>query len=408
MSSLSIAPYFPFRRVRLLSQFVIPEAGTVRIEVEPDRRFHPICHLCGHAGLRVHDWQRRSLRDLNLGSTKVWIDCSYRKVLCGHCCRTQIEDLELFSPYQRVTKRLARYIHDLCKVMTVKEVADHVALDWKTVKNIDKAFLEEQYRETDYENLRILAIDEISVRKRYRYMTVVLDYLTGRVVWMGKDRKTDTLRKFFKGMTECQKQRLEAIAVDMWDAYIRAIREAVPHVKIVFDLFHVVSVFSKLIDKVRKQEYRKAKKEDQSVFKGSRYLLLRNRSNIRKKKHREQLKRLLALNETISSLMILKDKLKQIWRYRRRGWAEKALREWCQIARAVGNLAVTKFANMLERYQYGILNHCDYPIHTGMLEGTNNKIKVIKRKAYGFHDDRYFQLKVLQAFDPKLDPLDGR
>jgi transposase len=338
------------------------------------------------------------VRDLNLASTRVWLFCQYRKIFCLHCQRIVTEDLGLFHPYFRVTLRLAQYLHELCKVMTVKEAAQHVGIDWKTVKNIDKLFLEQEYGQPNYDGLRILAIDEISIRKGHRYLTIVLDYLTGRVVWIGKQRKARTLSRFFNQLTSAQRKALEAIAMDMWDPYIKAVQKKVPHVKIVFDLFHVVAQFSRVIDQVRNSEYRKASQENKEVFKGAKYLLLKNRSNVRRKKERQQLKELLKLNEVINTVMILKDQLKHIWSYRSRTWANKALDEWCSLTRTLGQRAVTKFAKMLDHYRYGILNHCDHPIHTGILEGVNNKIKVIKRKAYGFHDLHYFSLKIIQAF----------
>ena len=171
-----------------------------------------------------------------------------------------------------------------------------------------------------------------------------------------------------------------------------------PHAKIVFDLFHVVASFNRVIDKVRNSEYRKASKEDKAVFKGSKYLLLKNRKNLKSQQQRQHLKELLALNETINTVMILKESLKHIWKYRSRFWAAKALDDWCSLARSLNQRSVTTFANTLERYRYGILNHCDHPIHTGKLEGVNNKIKVLKRKGYGYRDLRYFTLKIYQAF----------
>ena len=159
-----------------------------------------------------------------------------------------------------------------------------------------------------------------------------------------------------------------------------------------------MAAFGRVIDKVRNSEYQKAAEQDKDVFKGAKYLLLKNRKNVRRQSQRQQLKRLLELNEVISTVMILKDKLKHIWSYRSRTWAAKALNNWCALARSINHPSVTSFAKMLDRYRYGILNHCQYPIHTGKIEGVNNKIKVIKRKAYGFHDVRYFTLKIYQAF----------
>jgi len=399
MSAMSIAPYFSFRRIKIINQTVTPEATGAHIRVQPDKRFHPICHGCGKKASGVHSWTQRKVRDLNLATARLWITCQYRKVFCPRCQGIHIEDLGLFHPYLRVTNRLALYIYHLCRVMTVTEVARHLDLDWKTVKAIDKYYLERDYGQPDYQGLRILAVDEISIRKGHRYLTVVLDYLTGRVVFVGKSRKAKTLKRFFNQLTAKQRKAIEAVAMDMWDPFIKAVKKKLPQARIVFDMFHVVANFGRVIDKVRNTEYRKASKQDKAVFRGSKYLLLKNRKNVKLKSHRQQLKELLALNEVINTVMILKDKLKHIWTYRSRTWAEKAIDQWCELAISLKHTSVTAFVRMLRRYQYGIINHCDYPIHTGKLEGVNNKIKVIKRKAYGFHDLRYFTLKIYQAFD---------
>ena len=145
MSGISIAPYFPFRRIKIVNQNVLADASEARIQVKPDNRFEPICHFCGQKASGVHSWSQRTVRDLNLACAKVWITCQYRKLFCPHCQHISIEDLDLFDPYLRVTTRLALYIYQLCQFMTVTEVARHLSLDWKTVKNIDKFYLEGQY-----------------------------------------------------------------------------------------------------------------------------------------------------------------------------------------------------------------------------------------------------------------------
>jgi transposase len=398
MSVLSIAPYFPFRRIKIIRQTVTPEATKAHILAEPDKRFHPICQKCGQLASGVHSWTQRKIRDLSLATAHTWVTCRYRKLFCARCRGIHIEDLELFHPYLRVTNRLAQYVYQLCELMTVSEVAQHLDLDWKTVKNIDKYYLERDYGTPNLKGLRILAVDEISIRKGHSYLTVVLDFLTGRVVYIGKKRKAKTLKRFFNKLSTGQRKKIEAVAMDMWDPFIKAVIDKLPHAKIVFDLFHVVANFNRVIDKVRNSEYRKASKDDKAVFKGSKYLLLKNRKNIRCQSHRQHLEELLKLNQVINTVMILKDKLKHIWTYRSRTWAAKALDQWCDLARSLKNRSVNTFVRMLERYRYGIINHCDYPIHTGKLEGVNNKIKVIKRKAYGFHDLHYFTLKIYQAF----------
>ena len=225
MSVLSILPYFPFRRLKIINQVVNITISKAVIDAVPDRRFQPVCHLCGQKVSSVHSWTQRSVRDLNLASTQVWIRCEYRKLICAYCRRISIEELEVFHPYLRVTRRLATYIHNLCKVMTVTDVAQHLQLDWKTVKEIDKQFLEAQYGQPNYDGLRILAVDEISLKKGHKYLTIVLDYETGRVIHVGKDRKAKTLTRFFNRLSSKQRKSIEAVVMDMWDPYIKAVKK---------------------------------------------------------------------------------------------------------------------------------------------------------------------------------------
>ena len=206
-------------------QHVSEVAVKARIQIQPDKRFQPICHCCGHRACGVHSWTERRVRDLNLAATAVWIRCRYRKLFCAHCQRISVEDLELFHPYLRVTSRLALYIYQLCRLMTVTDVARHLGLNWKTVKDIDKYYLEREYGQPDLDGLRILAVDEISVRKGHRYLTVVLDYLSGRVVFVGKHRRAKTLERFFNQLNATQLESIEAVAMDMWDPFIRAVKK---------------------------------------------------------------------------------------------------------------------------------------------------------------------------------------
>lgn len=225
MSEPTIAPYFPFRRIKIIDQVVTADAGKAQLLMRPDKRFYPICHRCGQRATAVHSWTERKVRDMNLAATAVWINCRYRKVFCAHCHSVCVEDLELFHPYLRVTSRLARFIYQLCRLMTVTDVARHLDLDWKTVKDIDKYYLERDYGQPDLNGLKVLAVDEISIRKGHRYLTVVLDYLSGRVVFVGKDRKAKTLERFFDQLSAEQRSSIEAVVMDMWDPFIRAVKK---------------------------------------------------------------------------------------------------------------------------------------------------------------------------------------
>jgi transposase len=386
-------------RVKITEQSVHGEkADSAMIRMVPDLRYRPLCHRCQSRAVTVHsNGHSRYIRDLDIAATQVWLQVEYRKVWCDNCDGVRVEHLSFADASKRVTNRLARYIYELCKKLTVHDVAEHLDLDPKTVKAIDKSFLETDFSMTDCHNLRVLAIDEIALRKGHNYMTVVMDYFSGRVVWMGENRNKDTLDSFFAEMTDKQKQGIEAVAMDMWEPFINRVKHHCPDAKIVFDFFHVVQAFGKVIDKVRRDEYNKATEHEKEVLKGSRYLLLKNPENLKEGQH-DRLEEVLALNETLSILYVLRGQLKMIFYYSDRLTVKKLLDDWCEMASRVEHPSVHAFIKRLRFFEYGILNHADYPIGTSRLEGVNNKIKVIKRKAYGFHDSEYFALKVKQAF----------
>ena len=399
MSSFSIARYFPFMRVKITKQNIHhKDASSALIKLEPDERYRPLCHVCSSPAATVHSrGHRRLVRDLNLAGTQLWLQVEYRKIWCTHCDGTRVERLSFVDASRRVTHRLARYVHELCRFMTLKEVADHLDLDPRLVKEIDKQYLQEDFSHSDYAGLRVLMIDEIAVRRGHCYMTVVADYFTGQVVWMGPGRDKTTLGAFFATMSVTQKQAIEAVAMDMWDPYINRVRFHCPQAKIVFDFFHLVQAFGKVIDAVRRREYHRANASGRKVLKGSRYVLLKNEDNLTDRQ-RDHLRSILALNETLSIIYVLKDQLKLLYFYSDRDRVQQALERWCQMAETIPYREVQAFVKRLHRHAYGIMNHADYPIGTSSLEGMNNKIKVIKRKAYGFHDIEYFVLKVKQAF----------
>ena len=401
MSGPSIASYFAFARVKVVAQDIHPRSAL--IQVQPDLRWRPVCHDCHDPARTVHSQNhRRMIRDLNLADRQVWLQVEYRKLWCDTCGKTRVERLSFCDSPQRLTHRLRQYIYDLCKLLPVAEVARHLDLDPKTVKAVDQEFLQKEFGQTDYADLRLLAIDEIAVKKGQHYMTVVLDYLTGRVVWAGEGHDKETLDQFFAGMTKAQKAAIEAVAIDMWDPYINRLQHHCPQALIVFDFFHVVKAYSRVVDEVRREEVRRATGAMKPLIKGSRYLLLKNRENLRPDQQ-DHLEELLRFNRRLSQVYVLKDQLKMIYHYKHAPAAKAALDAWCDMAGRVDNHWMDQFIKTLRRFEYGILNHCKFPIGTSRLEGVNNKIKVIKRKAYGFHDLTYFGLKIKQAFPGDTD-----
>lgn len=398
MSGLSITGYFPFKRMKILKQNIHhDDASSALIGLRPDLRYAPLCHDCGSPAATTHSKGHvRFIRDLNMANAQIHLQVEYRKIWCSVCHGVRVEQFSFADAGNRVTRRLACYIHALCKKLTVKDVAEHLNLDPKTVKEIDKSFLKQSFGQDCFEALRVLMIDEIAIHKGHRYMTVVADYFTGRVIWMGHDRSKETLDACFQCMSPVQKRSIEAVAMDMWAPYINRVRYHLPKARIVFDFFHLVQIFGRVIDRIRRREYARAKDDQRKVLKDSRYLLLKNEDNLTGRQ-RHRLNDLLKVNQTLATVYILKDQLKLLYYYSDRERVQRAMDDWCVMASQIRHPAMTAFIKQLQRHAYGILNHADYPIGTSRLEGINNKIKVIKRKAYGFHDDDYFILKVKQA-----------
>ncbi len=396
MSNINIKAFFKFCRVKVVEQTVNIESKTVSLKVEPKERHTPVCHICNSPSSSIHSYNSRTVRDMNILDARTFINYSYRKIRCLYC-GTTVEDLGIVDAGLRVTRRLANYIIELSNFMTVKDIAGHLDLDWKTVKEIHKEHLKKKFSQDDIGYPHILAVDEIALKKRHRYLTVLISWHDGRVLWVGEGRKYETLKSFFESINAAQREAIQAVAMDMWDPYIKAVKEYCPQASIVFDQFHVVSAFGKVIDKVRNTEYRKANREGKEVIKGSKYLLLKNKANLLDEE-KPRLKKLLNINEAITLVYILKDYLKKLWQYKYTKSAEKFLLYWCSLAKESNMRPVVAFAKTLERHAYGIINHCKFPIHTSRLEGINNKIKVIKRKAYGFHDVEYFSLIIKNAF----------
>jgi len=360
------------------------------------------CSNCGQMGFDRYDRTRQRIRDLSAFQLHTYLVLDKWRVHCP-VCGVRVEDLGFAAPYSRHTRRFEDLVARLCEHLPVANVSELLGMDWKTVKEIDKRALQRAFAEPDYSGLRLLSIDEISYKKRQKYLTLVLDLDRTRVVWVGKGRRQATLEAFFDQIGEEVAHGIEAIAVDMWDPYIAAINDRAPQAAIVFDKFHVIRNYSKVIDRVRVEEFRKAEAKDKPVLRGTKYLLLKNQENL-SPQQLCRLEELRSLNENLNVVYVLKDDLKRLWDCTEREEAALLLADWTQAAQESRIEPLLSFAKTLNHYAYGLLNHCPYPINNARLEGLNNKIKVIKRRCYGFHDLDYFALKIKQAAPRGLSP----
>ena len=372
----------------------------VVIELEETAGHVGVCSGCGRRVELVHERVRREVRDLPILDMPTVLVLRRRRLECPKC-GPRLERLAWLDRYARVTDRLAEAVARLCEVLPVKQVAKLYGLGWETVKEIHKCWLQRTLPPVDLSGVRMIGMDEFAIQKGHRYATVVVDPLRRRVLWVGRGRGRKDVRPFFEllGAEGCG--RLEAVVMDMSASYEEEVRARCPNAQIVWDLFHVAAKYGReVIDRTRVDEANRLRQDPHArkVVKGARWLLLRNKKNVKRAEDRVRLKELLEANEKLATVYVLKDDLKHLWDYKYPGAARKFWNGWYQRATESGIEPLVKFAKALEQRIEGILAHCRYPLHTSVIEGINNKIKVIKRMAYGFRDDEYFFLRIRAAF----------
>ena len=272
-----------------------------------------------------------------------------------------------------MTTLLVRYILDLCKVITIKEIVDYLDLDRKTVKEIHKESLKDRYAHEDIGYPALLAIDEIAVKKRHHYLAVIINWETGPVLSYGKGLRVETVKKFFTSLTEEQSTTIRAAAMYMWSLYIKEVTEYCPNAAIVFDPFHAVSPYGYVIDRVRIDKFRNAFREGNEVIKGSKYLLSKNKDNLRNEE-KSRMKALLKLSAAITTAYILKGILKKLWRNSYLHSCETSLRRWCSTSQESGIIELIGYEQVLTLVSCGFIDHRIYAIHISQLEDINTSI----------------------------------
>jgi len=331
-----------------------------------------------------------------IGLKPVQIEFAVPRVHCFGCDRIRQVKLRFADPRKSYTRSFERYALDLSRHMTIRAVAQHLQVSWDVIKDIQARSLTRRFGAPKLGKLQQIAIDEIAVGKGHHYLTVVLDLLSGAVVFVGDGKGAEALVPFWRRL-RASRARVKAVATDMGKAYIRAVRDNLPKAVHVFDHFHVVKLFNDKLSALRRELFHQAARDaDRKLLKGTRWLLLKNPENLDPERNEEQrLREALTLNEPLAIAYYLKEDLRQIWSQPNKRTARRVVRDWMTRARASGIRLLEQFADTLEQHEVGILAYYDYPISTGPLEGTNTKIQAMKRQAYGFRDRAFYKLKIL-------------
>jgi transposase len=327
-----------------------------------------------------------------------------RRVQCRRCGAVKREKLEFLLQNALHTERFARYVGRRCRSGTIKDVAAELRLDWHTVKRLEKQYMTEQLKRAGNPRPNIIGIDEISVRKGHDYRIVVSDLQKHRPIWFGGvDRSEASMDEFYGFLGKSKAGKLRLAVMDMWKAFRNSTNRHAPQAAILFDKFHVLRHLSEALDRVRKQEYARLSGRNRKFIKGQKYALLSHPENLTGDA-RKNLKLLLAANKRLNTAYVLKESFAQLWDYSREPWARKFFENWRGQLKWQRLKPYERFAELIDRHWDGIAAYChpDNKVALGFVEGLNNKIRVIQRRAYGLRNEDYLRLKILTCMLPAL------
>ena len=306
------------------------------------------------------------------------------------------------SPFY--TKRFAFFVGRRCRAATISDVARELNLDWRAVKELDKQYMQEQLRRIGTPGPKAIGIDEISIRKGHTYRIVVSDLIRRRPIWFGGcDRSQASMAMFFDALGKKKSAHIRLAVMDMWKPFRNATRAYAPQAAILFDKFHIMAHLGKALDTVRKSEYARLSGDKRRFIKGQKYTLLSHRENLNMDGKRA-LKTLLAANKRLNTAYLLKESFGQLWDDEREGWARRFFENWRASLKWQRLEPYEKFAQMIDRHWDGIAAYCkpENKVSLGFVEGLNNKIRVIQRRAYGLRDEEYLRLKILTCMLPAI------
>jgi len=360
------------------------------------------CPVCSKRCSSIEEEYERTIRDLDIAGKKCFLRFWQKKIKC-RCGYRGVEKLEFVEKLRRVTKRMEAYVVSLCEKMSIKDVSLVTGLDWKSIKKIDRDYIKSAMPDISTLDIRRIAIDEIAIMKGHKYLTIIRDYDSGiaLAIIFGRGYKETA-----KALRKLGKERLEKIAfacIDMWDPYIKALREKCPNAEIVFDKFHVVKKVNEALDRVRKKEFARAPKEKRIEMKHKRFIILSREENL-DRKEKEELGRLMEKNENLYKAYLLKEQILSIFDDNTSSFEQikERLSLWFENIFSSGIEEFYGVVNMMCRYFNGILNYFRYAMTNAIAEGFNTKINVIKRRAYGYSDIEYFMLKIYQSSMQRL------
>lgn len=363
------------------------------VTIGPDLRYHPRCGVCGLPGDYRDTLPKRHFRHVpiwGIDVTLVYFPC---RVRCSQCDGIHVEKMPWAAGKRRLTKAFAITIATWARQLTWQQVARLFGCSWGTVASAVAYVVAFGLARRDLSGVTHIGIDEISRQKGHVYLTNVYDLRTGTLIWSTEGRSTDSLDSFFSFFGQERTEQLKGICCDMWPAFIKAVKAKAPQATLVFDKFHIVRKITEAVDTVRRQEISEKGKEHRKLVAGSRYIWLKNPWNLTDRQ-KVSLDSLEKLNLTIHRAYLLKESFRDFWQSATKEVATKFLGQWCSWADESEIKPMQEVSNLLRRHEENILTYFDMPISNGIVEGLNNKAKVISHRAYGFRTAKNFILNL--------------
>ena len=368
----------------------------------------PVCSGCGavhHSSVHSVGWI--IVEDLPMCGKRVFLYVPKRKSRCPKDDRIRVEQFNWLRG--RFTTRFSKQVYRLASISTNAEAGWYLNLDDETVYRIDRGMLEELAKEklSPVPTPATMSVDEVAWQKWHKYVTNVVDIEKRKVIWNHNGRGKSTLDAFFKALGKENALKIDAVACDGARGFLSSIRQHAKNALIVLDHFHVKKYLNDALDTVRKEQLGKARKDKNAALADllhcrKKFILMQGRPS---EKQRNILDQLAKLNDVVYRAMLLKEQFLEIYRADSRENAQAGLRQWISAALASNILPFRELAMKFFRKRHFIVNYFQQRITSAISEGINNKIKRLKRMAYGYKDVSYFLLKIHQhcgLLNPRL------
>jgi len=360
-----------------------------------------LCPRCRTPSTEGHEYEERCVRDLDLMGRRTFLHFTSRRFDCAQCGRPFTEELASIDRCRRQTRRFEWHIYQRCLSTSRKEVAEQEWLDQTTVTDILKRWAKKAVKAQVRPLVRLLGLDEIALKKHHEQFALILSDLERRcVIAMLADRRKETLEQWFDQLSPQERQAIRVVSMDMWEPFYLVVKAKLPQATIVADRFHVMRQLNERLTQMRRAVQSRADKATQTVLKGSRWILVKNRDELTEKEGRK-LAEVLAACPELRTLYLLKEEFRLIFeKVKDRDQAARFLRVWLYKAQHTGDKYLLKFVTTLRNWWEEILNYFVQRITNGFPEGINRAIRAIIRRACGYRNFDNFCLQVLAEHGP--------